>query len=101
MDNMKCLDYDQCKGANKSCTRLGPEHTCSYFEQIEAPEKQPPFGLLERFVKWLKDDFEMTMYRWRPLGDCKGRGCYVLTPGRKNGVPYCLACREKNNPIAT
>lgn len=43
--------------------------------------------------------FERVMYWIRPLKLCKGQGCYVDTPGRKNGVPYCLSCREENNPI--
>lgn len=66
----------------------------------ESPRPVATFGLLERFVIWLKADFEMTMHRIRPLQYCKGKGCYVITPGRKNGRPYCLACREENNSFA-
>lgn len=42
---------------------------------------------------------EKIMYWVRPRKACKGTWCYVDTPGRKDGVPYCLSCREENNPI--
>ncbi|MCK5133204.1 MAG: hypothetical protein KAR40_13765 [Candidatus Sabulitectum sp.] len=83
--------FDDCLLDDGSCT----------LQVGEAPKNPTPFGLLERLVKWLKADFEMTMYRVRPLRYCKGHGCYVQTPGRKDGVPYCLACREENNSLAT
>lgn len=46
-----------------------------------------------------KKKFEKIMYWIRPLKTCKGRGCYVDTPARKDGVPYCLSCKAENNPI--
>jgi len=68
---------------------------------IEASKGRTLKGQMKRLVRWLKADFEMTMYRWRPLKHCKGVGCYVYTPGRKDGVPYCLVCKEESNSLAT
>jgi len=40
---------------------------------------------------------ESLPYCLRPLKYCRGRGCYVMTAKRKDGVPYCHSCAEEGN----
>lgn len=47
----------------------------------------------------MRELFEQAMYFIRPLKFCEGRGCYVKTPARKYGVPFCLSCQEENNGL--
>lgn len=47
----------------------------------------------------MKTIYEKIMYWVRPLAFCKGQDCYVMTPGRKNGEPYCNACKGENKPL--
>jgi len=43
---------------------------------------------------------EKIMYLIRPLKFCKGIGCYVMTPSREKGVPFCRACRDEGNEVS-